>query len=130
MKETLAERERRVLEVIILDYIQTAEPVGSRTVAKKLKMELSPATIRNVMADLEEVGLLAQPHTSAGRVPTDRAFRYYVDSLLEIRTLSRISRDRIETRLQGEKLDFSEIMRRASSLLSVLSRQAVRFLSM
>ncbi len=122
MKAALAEREKRVLEAIILDYIQTAEPVGSRTVAKKLRMELSPATIRNVMADLEEMGLLAQPHTSAGRVPTDRAFRYYVDSLLELRTLNRLSRDRIEASL-GEKVDLNNMMRHASALLSALSKQ-------
>jgi len=86
-------------------------------------MELSPATIRNVMADLEEMGFLSQPHTSAGRVPTDRAFRFYVDSILEVRKLSSFDRDRIEIGLQEEALDIGEIMKRASSLLSVLSKQ-------
>jgi heat-inducible transcriptional repressor len=76
MNEIFSERERKVLQAIIMDYIQSAEPVGSRTVSKKYKMGLSPATIRNVMADLEEMGFLIQPHTSAGRVPTDRAFRF------------------------------------------------------
>ena len=71
-----------------MDYIQTAQPVGSRIVSKKYKMGLSPATIRNVMADLEEMGFLMQPHTSAGRVPTDQAFRFYVDSHLEHAKLS------------------------------------------
>jgi heat-inducible transcriptional repressor len=123
MEKTLGEREKAVIEAVIEDYIQTAEPVGSRTVAKILKMALSPATIRNVMADLEESGFLMQPHTSAGRVPTDKAFRYYVDRLLEIRRLSRLSRDRIDSSLQIEKMDITEILRRASTLLSSLSKQ-------
>jgi heat-inducible transcriptional repressor len=123
MTETLTERDRKVLEAIILDYIQTAEPVGSRTVSKKYRMSLSPATIRNVMADLEEMGLLMQPHTSSGRVPTDRAFRFYVDSILEVHKLSRIDRDRIEFSIKDEKLDANEIMKRTSSVLSLLSKQ-------
>jgi len=106
-----------------MDYIQTAEPVGSRTVSKKYRMGLSPATIRNVMADLEELGFLMQPHTSAGRVPTDKAFRFYVDSILQVRKLSRGDRDRIESGLQGEKLDIDVIMKRTSHLLSLLSQQ-------
>ena len=122
MERILDDREKTVLEALIEDYIQTAEPVGSRTVAKRLKMSLSPATIRNVMADLEEIGFLNQPHTSAGRIPTDRAFRYYVDRLLEIRQLSRASRERIDTGLKREKLTIPEMLRRASTLLSFLSK--------
>ena len=123
MNETFSERDRKILQAIIMDYIQTAEPVGSRTVSKKYKMGLSPATIRNVMADLEETGFLSQPHTSAGRVPTDRAFRFYVDSILRVGKLSRVEQDRIESSLQVEKLDINEMMKRASSLLSLLSKQ-------
>jgi heat-inducible transcriptional repressor len=123
MNEIFSERERKVLQAIIMDYIQSAEPVGSRTVSKKYKMGLSPATIRNVMADLEEMGFLIQPHTSAGRVPTDRAFRFYVDSILQVRKLTKVDRDWIETSLQDEKLDINEMMKRASSLLSLLSKQ-------
>ena len=123
MNETFSERDRKILQAIIMDYIQTAEPVGSRTVSKKYKMGLSPATIRNVMADLEEMGFLLQPHISAGRVPTDRAFRFYVDSIVQVRKLSRVDRDRIEAGLQDEKLDVNEMMKRASSLLSLLSKQ-------
>ena len=123
MNGTFTERDRKILQAIIMDYIQTAEPVGSRTVSKKYKMGLSPATIRNVMADLEEMGFLLQPHTSAGRVPTDRAFRFYVDSILQVRKLSRVDRDRIEASLQDEKLDINEMMKRASSLLSLFSKQ-------
>jgi heat-inducible transcriptional repressor len=123
MSEMLNDRDRKVLQAIIMDYIQTAEPVGSRTVAKKYRIGLSAATIRNVMADLEELGFLSQPHTSAGRVPTDRAFRFYVDSILAFRRLGKMERDRIEHGLQYEKLDINEVMKRASSLLSLLSRQ-------
>ena len=123
MTQTLTDRDREVLEAIITDYIQTAEPVGSRTVSKKSEIRLSPATIRNVMADLEEMGFLTQPHTSAGRVPTDRAFRFYVDSILEVRKLTLVDRDRIEMGFQDEGMDKNEIMKRASSLLSLLSRQ-------
>lgn len=123
MSENLTERDRRVLQAVIMDYIQTAQPVGSRIVSKKYKIGLSPATIRNVMADLEEMGFLTQPHTSAGRIPTDRAFRFYVDSILEMRKLTRLEKDRIENSLQEENPDLGEIMKRASSLLSLLSRQ-------
>jgi heat-inducible transcriptional repressor len=123
MSDNLTERDRRVLQAVIMDYIQTAQPVGSRIVSKKYKIGLSPATIRNVMSDLEEMGFLTQPHTSAGRVPTDRAFRFYVDSILEMRKLTRLEKDRIENSLQDENPDLGEVMKRASSLLSLLSRQ-------
>lgn len=79
----LTDRKRRILRAIIEDYIATAEPVGSRTVARRYVHGLSPATIRNEMADLEEVGLLEQPHASAGRIPSDLGYRYYVDHLME-----------------------------------------------
>ena len=77
----MEDRKRRVLQAIIDDYIHTAEPVGSRTVARKYGLGVSPATIRNEMADLEDMGYLEQPHTSAGRVPSDKGYRFYVDVL-------------------------------------------------
>src|SRR5262245_395599 len=77
----LDRRSRDVLMAIIAEYVQTAEPVGSRAIARRHIRGLSPATIRNVMADLEDSGYLSQPHTSAGRVPTDKAYRFYVDHL-------------------------------------------------
>ncbi len=123
MPENLTERDRKVLQAIIRDYIETAQPVGSRVVSKKYKMGLSPATIRNVMADLEDMGFLLQPHASAGRVPTDRAFRFYVDSILNMRRLTSAERSRIERDLKDEKLDTNDIMKRASHILSLLSRQ-------
>jgi len=79
MAETLLERSTNILHAIINEYILTGEPVGSRTISKKYNLSLSPASIRNAMADLEEMGLLSQPHTSAGRIPTDEGLRYYVD---------------------------------------------------
>ena len=78
----LSERKRRILGAIIESYIETAEPVGSRTIAKLADMSISSATIRNEMADLEEMGLLASPHASAGRIPTSMGYRVYVDKLM------------------------------------------------
>src|SRR5512143_3598972 len=96
MASGMDDRTTRVLRHIVEDYIATAEPVGSRTISKKMGQNLSPATIRNIMADLEEMGYLAQPHTSAGRVPTGAGFRYYVDYLLELRKLARPERARLQ----------------------------------
>jgi heat-inducible transcriptional repressor len=84
----LSERSRRILHAVVTDFIESGEPVGSRTLSKKYGIEVSPATIRNVMADLEEAGYLVQPHTSAGRLPTEKAFRLYVDSLMTVSALS------------------------------------------
>jgi heat-inducible transcriptional repressor len=124
MKDNLTGRDRKILQAVIMDYIQTGEPVGSRTISKKYKMDLSPATIRNVMSDLEDMGFLIQPHASAGRIPTDHAFRYYVDSILQIRKLSRFDQGRIDQSFHNESLDKNELMKKASSLLSLLSKQA------
>src|SRR5574341_2495959 len=95
MKAHLNDRDASVLRIVVEDYVSTAEPVGSRTISKKMGNRFSPATIRNIMADLEEMGYLAQPHTSAGRVPTGAGFRYYVDYLLARRELARADRDRL-----------------------------------
>jgi heat-inducible transcriptional repressor len=84
----LDERSRQILNAIIFCYNKDASPVGSRTITKNFKLGISPATVRNAMADLEELGFLSQPHTSAGRVPTEKAYRYYVDQLMEGRSLS------------------------------------------
>lgn len=84
----LTERSRRILQAVVTEFIETGEPVGSRTLSKKYGLEVSPATIRNAMADLEEAGFLYQPHTSAGRLPTEKAFRLYVDSLMTVTALS------------------------------------------
>lgn len=79
----LSDRKLKILEAIITDYIETAEPIGSRTIAKKYDLGISPATIRNEMSDLEEMGLIEQPHTSAGRIPSDKGYRLYVDNMMQ-----------------------------------------------
>ena len=79
----LPSRKKKILQAIIRTYLETGEPVGSRTISKYTDLHLSSATIRNEMSDLEEMGLIVQPHTSAGRIPTDRGYRMYVDELLE-----------------------------------------------
>ena len=84
----LNERKKKILQIIIEDYISSAEPVGSRTIARKYDLGLSPATIRNEMSDLELLGYLEQPHTSAGRIPSAQAYRFYVDALIEPGTLT------------------------------------------
>ena len=80
----ITERQMMILKAIIDDYIATGIPVGSRTLSKRMDMSISPATIRNEMADLEESGYLEQPHTSAGRMPSDKAYRLYVDTLMKV----------------------------------------------
>ena len=83
----LNDRKMKILQAIIKDYIDTAEPVGSRTIAKKYSLGVSSATIRNAMSDLEEMGLIVQPHASAGRIPSDKGYRYYVDTILQKKEL-------------------------------------------
>src|SRR5947209_19779496 len=99
----LGERERQVLQAVLFEYIVTAEPVGSRQVAKKYALGLSPATIRNTMADLEEMGLLTHPHTSAGRVPTDKAYRFYVDTQLGGKPLARTDALHLQRQMAGAR---------------------------
>jgi heat-inducible transcriptional repressor len=122
----LDDRGAQVLRHVVEDYIETAEPVGSRTISKKMGQQLSPATIRNIMADLVEMGYLVQPHTSAGRVPTSSGFRYYVDYLLARRKLARPERDQLQRMAAGEAGSASadEVVRQFSRLLSSLSQQA------
>ena len=89
----LGDRKLAILRTIIDDYIVTAEPIGSRTIAKKYNNEISSATIRNEMADLEEMGYLQQLHTSSGRIPSDKAYRFYVDKLMSVKALSQKEAD-------------------------------------
>ncbi|MGZ3558699.1 MAG: heat-inducible transcriptional repressor HrcA, partial [Thermodesulfobacteriota bacterium] len=97
----LTERMKRVLEIVIEDYILTAEPVGSRTISKKSSLNLSPASIRNIMSDLEDLGLLSHPYTSAGRIPTERGLRFYVDSIVNIHELSDREQQDIRSKCLG-----------------------------
>ncbi len=121
MNETLSERSRQILEAIIDDYIRTAEPVGSRSVTRRHGLSLSPATVRNVMSDLEEMGYLASPHTSAGRVPTDKAFRLYVDSLLQVRDIDPDQQHEIRNRYRSRSRDVAELLKDTSRILSSIS---------
>jgi len=119
----LPDREREVLTTIIEAYIVTASPVGSRAVSKQSPLGLSPASIRNIMADLTDDGYLEQPHTSAGRVPTAKAFRFYLDEIMQERPLLPAQKRRIASILSSAGLELGNILRQTSRLLSGLSLQ-------
>ena len=119
----LEERNKQILTSVINEYVLTAEPVGSRKLAKKYNINLSSATIRNVMSDLEELGLLHQPHTSAGRIPTEKALRFYVNSILKVKDLKLREKDRIRKQYQFSELEASDIIKQTTEVLSVLSHQ-------
>ncbi|MFA5515632.1 MAG: heat-inducible transcriptional repressor HrcA [Desulfuromonadales bacterium] len=121
MAEELNDRSRKILEAIIEDYIESAEPVGSRAITRRHLLSLSPASVRNVMADLEEMGFICAPHTSAGRVPTEKGYRYYIDSLLQVRQLSRSDQQRIEGNYRLKGLRVEEVLREAGKVLSSIS---------
>ncbi|RMD85795.1 MAG: heat-inducible transcription repressor HrcA [Calditrichaeota bacterium] len=121
--EPLNEREKIILNCIVESYVKTATPVGSRYLAKKYNLSWSPATIRNVMNDLEEMGYLKQPHTSAGRVPTDKGYRFYVDSLISIEALQRKERRMILENLRKVSADVDEILHTSSQVLGKISSQ-------
>jgi heat-inducible transcriptional repressor len=118
------DRATRVLRNIVEEYVATAEPVGSRTISKKMGQALSPATIRNIMADLEELGFLAQPHTSAGRVPTGLGFRYYIDHLLHLRSLAQGEVDQLNLAAREDGAPADELVRQVGRLLANLACQA------
>ncbi|RMG27452.1 MAG: heat-inducible transcriptional repressor HrcA [Gammaproteobacteria bacterium] len=122
----LSERARHLLRLLIDRYVEEGEPVGSRTLARQSGMNLSPATIRNVMADLEELGLVRSPHTSAGRVPTIQGYRFFVDSLIEVQPLDEqaVAAMREQLDVDVESADTRQIIEAASSLLSNLTRCA------
>src|SRR5215510_4662203 len=115
------ERPREILKLIIRSYITSGEPVGSRTLSKAMDSKLSPATIRNIMSDLEEAGYLSQPHTSAGRIPSEKAYRFYVDNLAESGRLSK-SDERYISRMLYESESPEDVMSRASVVLSTISK--------
>lgn len=119
----LSERERHVLEAVIQSYVATAEPAGSRTIARRFGLGVSPATIRNTMSDLEEKGYLFHPHTSAGRVPTDLAYRLYVDSLMRPTELGSADADRLAEHIGTGGSAIEAILRRAAQSLSVVTQE-------
>lgn len=117
----LNDRKRKILQAIIDEYISTAEPVGSRAISKKQELGLSSATIRNEMADLEELGYLMQPHTSAGRIPSDEGYRFYVNSLMGRYQLGMEAIERLQTELESRVNQLEFLIRKASLIASALT---------
>lgn len=119
----LTERERRVLEAVIQSYVETAQPAGSSAIARRFGLGVSPATIRSTMSDLEEKGLLYHPHTSAGRVPTDVAYRIYVDSLMLLPAMAHKEQDQLSARIAVGGSAVESILRRAAQSLGVITQE-------
>lgn len=117
----LNDRARDIFRQIVEAYLSTGEPVGSRTLSKLPGLNLSPASIRNVMQDLEEIGLLSAPHTSAGRMPTDLGLRLFVDGMMQVGELGDVERGRIETQCRADGASFEDVLARATTTLSGLS---------
>lgn len=122
--DELNDRSREVFRLLVESYLETGEPVGSRTLTREMSERVSAATIRNVMQDLEYLGLLDSPHVSAGRVPTETGLRMFVDGLLEVGDLSRSERRSIEASMSGNSGDLGQALDRAGSLLSGLTHSA------
>jgi len=118
----LSERAQSLLKILVERYIADGQPVGSRALSRFSALELSPATIRNVMADLEEMGFVASPHTSAGRVPTPKGYRFFVDTLLTVRPMEELERQQLEEQLTPD--DPHRVVTAASQLLSDLTHFA------
>jgi heat-inducible transcriptional repressor len=127
MAGDLSRRAQKILHAVVTEYLSVGDAVGSRTVTRRHDLGLSPATVRNVMADLEELGLLEQRHTSAGRVPTTSGLRFFIDSLLKVRGLTPREREEIRERVTAPSPD--EVMQRASRLLSDLTHHAAVILA-
>lgn len=117
----LSERKLKILQAIISDFIRSAEPVGSRTLSKKYDLGVGPATIRNEMADLEDDGYLTHPHTSAGRVPSEKAYRLYVNELMKKRELSQAEKDAIAMRLYDNATELEKTVQHAAHILSEIT---------
>ncbi|MBI5181744.1 MAG: heat-inducible transcription repressor HrcA [Nitrospirae bacterium] len=115
------ERVQRILKAVITTHIETGEPIGSRTISKRYNFGLSPATIRNIMADLEEMDYLSHPYTSSGRVPTEKGYRHYIDNLISDNEMEYIDEEEFAIRYQHKKMAMSELLHETSLLLSMLS---------
>jgi heat-inducible transcriptional repressor len=118
----LSERAQNLLKILVERYIAEGQPVGSRSLSRFSALELSPATIRNVMADLEEMGFVASPHTSAGRIPTPKGYRFFVDTLLTVQPMEQVERQQLEERVTPD--DPHRVVANASQLLSDLTHFA------
>ncbi|MDA8348220.1 MAG: heat-inducible transcriptional repressor HrcA [Pseudomonadota bacterium] len=123
-EEQLSERAQHLLRSLVESYIRDGQPVGSRALSRESGLQLSSATIRNVMADLEELGFVASPHTSAGRVPTDKGYRFFVDSLLQVQPLEAAAVAEIERQLEAVRESGKDLVSSVSQLLSSLTRLA------
>lgn len=121
--EELNDREKLILRSIIQQFILTASPVGSRNITKRYNLEVSPATVRNIMSDLEDSGFINHPHTSAGRVPTDKGYRYYVDSLMELQRIKGAEKGMISKSLEASLSETDDLLRMVSKLLSTITNQ-------
>ena len=119
----LSERERQVLEAVIQAYVASAEPAGSRVLSRRFDLGISPATIRNTMSDLEEKGFLYHPHTSAGRIPTDKAYRVYVDSLMRVERITEKERKQLAVQISAGGSAIEAILRCAAQSLGVLTQE-------
>ena len=117
----LSERKLKILQAIIADFIRTAEPVGSRTISKNYDLGISPATIRNEMSDLEELGYLTHPHTSSGRVPSEKAYRLYVNEMMSKRELTKAEKDSIALQLSSNVTELENLVQRAAHVLSEIT---------
>src|SRR6185369_12290585 len=124
-KVDIGGRAKKILHAVVSEYLATGEAVGSQTVTRRYGLDVSAATVRNVMGDLEEVGLLKHTHTSAGRIPTERGLRYYVDTLLRVRSLTSGEKDDIRERFGSPPGDVPEVMQRTSRILRELSHLTV-----
>src|SRR5271155_4084020 len=122
----LNERSREIFRQVVESYLATGEPVGSRNLSRILPMTLSPASVRNVMSDLEQLGLVYAPHTSAGRLPTEMGLRFFVDALMQIGDVTENDRRAIEAQVaaSGQSKSVEAVLTEASGLLSGLSRAA------
>lgn len=120
----LSERSREIFRQIVESYLATGEPVGSRNVARMLQVSLSPASVRNVMSDLEQLGLIYAPHTSAGRLPTEIGLRFFVDALMEVGNLNENERRAIEAQVAASGTSIENVLTQASGMLSGLTRSA------
>ena len=117
----ISERKQQILKAVVEDYIKTAEPVGSKAISGKSGLKLSPATIRNEMAELEELGYLEQPHTSAGRVPSPKGYRLYVDGLMHRQALSLEETERINSAMRRKLIELDHILTSATRLISQIT---------
>src|ERR1700737_1992717 len=122
--DALSERAQQLLRALIENYIREGQPVGSRVLSRGAGLQLSSATIRNVMADLEEWGFVSSPHTSAGRIPTDKGYRFFVDTLLQVRPLDEAASAELRRQVEASRDNSTDLIPTVSQLLSSATQLA------